>query len=248
MMQDLLERYRSGDKALITNTIALAIVLLGLLQDQPGVLLSIGLFALSGAVTNWLAIYMLFEKVPFMVGSGVIPLRFEAFKAAIKTMIMEQFFNQENLHKFISAEENTLSNWLKPGRIVDRIDYDKLFDRLVEAIMASSFGSMLGMIGGADALQGLKESFIEKIKKTLNEMVESETFKASVASSVDADKLSAEMAEQIEKIVDCRLNELTPEMVKEIVQKIIKEHLGWLVVWGGVVGGFIGLIAGLGNL
>ena len=243
-MQSVLKAYRSGDKALITNTIALLVLIIGLMEEN-GVLLSIGLFALSGAVTNWLAIYMLFEKVPFMYGSGVIPLRFEAFKATIKDMMMSQFFNRDNLHKFINAEENTIANWLKPGKIIERIDYDVLFNRLVDAIMASSFGGMLGMIGGADALQGLKDSFIERIKQTLNEMVESDTFKASVATSIDADKLSAEMAQQIELIVEQRLQELTPQLVKEIVQDIIREHLGWLVVWGGVVGGIIGLIAGL---
>lgn len=244
-MQSLIERFKAGDKALVTNTIALLIVIVGLLQDEYGVVLSVGLFALSGAVTNWLAIHMLFEKVPLMYGSGVIPLRFEAFKSTIKSMIMQQFFNKDNLQKFITAEEESIANWLKPGQIIDRIDYDKLFDRLVEAIMSSSFGGMLDMIGGADALQGLKDSFIEKIKITLNEMVNSETFKASVASSIDANKLSEEMAEQIEQIVDRRLEELTPELVKEIVQDIIREHLGWLVVWGGVVGGVIGLLAGL---
>lgn len=244
-MQSLIERFKAGDKALVTNTIALLIVIVGLLQDEYGVVLSVGLFALSGAVTNWLAIHMLFEKVPLMYGSGVIPLRFEAFKSTIKSMIMQQFFNKDNLQKFITAEEESIANWLKPGQIIDRIDYDKLFDRLVEAIMSSSFGGMLDMIGGADALQGLKDSFIEKIKITLNEMVNSETFKASVASSIDANKLSEEMADQIEQIVDRRLEELTPELVKEIVQDIIREHLGWLVVWGGVVGGVIGLLAGL---
>jgi len=244
-MQSIIQRFQSGDKALITNAIALFIVIIGLMQEQQGVILTIGLFALSGAVTNWLAIHMLFEKVPFMYGSGVIPLRFEAFKSAIKGMIMAQFFNKDNLQKFIVAEESTIANWLKPGRIIDKIDYDILFDRLVEAIMASSFGSMLGMIGGAEALEGLKDSFIEKIKMTLNEMVESDTFKASVANSIDTDTLSSEMAAQIEQIVDRRLEELTPELVKDIVQEIIREHLGWLVVWGGVVGGILGLLAGL---
>ena len=208
-MQEIVKRFQSGDKALITNSIAFLLVLIGLLQGTDSVIFIVGLFALSGAITNWLAIHMLFEKVPFMYGSGVIPLRFEAFKATIKDMIMSQFFNKDNLNKFISAEENSISNWLKPGRIIDKIDYDRLFDRLVEAIMASSFGSMLEMIGGAQALQGLKDSFIEKIKLTLNEMVESDTFKATVENSIDADTLSNEMAQQIEAIVEQRLQELT---------------------------------------
>ena len=55
------------DKSLLTNLVALLFALLGFLL-LPGLgaelLLGIGLFALSGAVTNWLAVHMLFEKIP----------------------------------------------------------------------------------------------------------------------------------------------------------------------------------------
>lgn len=244
MFNDLKQAYQDKDKSLLTNTVALGIVVLGFISpvwsDQ---ILAIGLFALSGAVTNWLAIHMLFEKVPFMYGSGVIPNRFEEFKTAIREMIMQQFFTKENLQRFIADEEASIASWLKPGQLVDKIDYDKLFNRLVDAIMASSFGGMLAMIGGPGALQGLKDSFIEKIKLSLNELTQSESFQKSVAASIDAETLSADMSEKIEAIVNKRLDELTPELVKEIVQQMIKEHLGWLVVWGGVVGGAIGLLA-----
>ncbi|MDH5582206.1 MAG: hypothetical protein OEY33_09905, partial [Bdellovibrionales bacterium] len=64
--------------SLTTNLIAVSIILLGYLsplyKDQ---IMSVGFFALSGSITNWLAIHMLFEKVPFLYGSGVIPNRFE---------------------------------------------------------------------------------------------------------------------------------------------------------------------------
>jgi hypothetical protein len=39
-------------------------------------------------VTNYLAIYMLFEEVPGLYGSGIIPKRFQQIKATLKTMIM----------------------------------------------------------------------------------------------------------------------------------------------------------------
>ncbi len=245
MLETLKQRYKAGDKSLITNTAASATVLLGLISPVMGhEILAVGLFALSGAATNSLAIHMLFEKVPFMYGSGVIPSRFEEFKAVIRNMIMTQFFNEENLKRFIADEEATIATWLKPGKLIDEIDYDKLFERLVEAIMSSSFGGMLEMMGGAPALEGLKDSFIEKIKFTLNEMVESESFQAGVANSIDTNKLSEDMSIKIQAIIDQRLEELTPEIVKDIIQEMIKAHLGWLVVWGGVVGAVIGVFAG----
>ena len=92
------------DKALLTNLVALIIVIIGLFipSEFQAFILNTGLFALSGAFTNWLAVHMLFEKVPGFYGSGVIPARFEEFKYAIKTLIMEQFFTPENIEQFLS--------------------------------------------------------------------------------------------------------------------------------------------------
>lgn len=85
---------------MLANSIALIILGLGLVF-QNDIVTAIGLFAFSGAVTNSLAIHMLFEKVPYLYGSGVIQNKFEAFKNSIHTMIMEQFFTKENLQKFL---------------------------------------------------------------------------------------------------------------------------------------------------
>ena len=59
-------------------------------------------------------------------------------------------------------------------------------------------------------------------------------------------KKSAELVRQdLELIIDQRLDELTPQHVKIIIKQMIHKHLGWLVVWGGVFGFFIGIILGL---
>ena len=62
------------------------------------------------------------------------------------------------------------------------------------------------------------------------------------ARLVDEGVLSEEMLEQVNILVQRRLEELTPQMVKEIMQQMIRDHLGWLVVWGGVFGGLIGFV------
>ena len=89
------------NKSLVTNLIALLITLSGYFFVQP-IVFSVGVFALSGAFTNWLAVHMLFEKVPGLYGSGIIPARFEEFKLGIRQLIMEQFFTQENIQRFLS--------------------------------------------------------------------------------------------------------------------------------------------------
>ncbi|MDD2740536.1 MAG: DUF445 domain-containing protein, partial [Methylomonas lenta] len=103
---------------------------------------------------------------------------------------------------------------------------------------------MLMMMGGEEALLPLKQSFIEKMRHTLQDMVESDRFKHALEQSLNAHKIGEELTGKIEDVIDKRLSELTPQMVKEIVQAIIKEHLGWLVVWGGVFGGLLGALFG----
>jgi uncharacterized membrane protein YheB (UPF0754 family) len=231
------------NKSFLTNLIAVLIIVAGYLSPvEPDLMKSIGFFALSGAVTNWLAIHMLFEKVPFLYGSGVIPNRFDEFKFAIKDLMMKQFFTQENVEQFIEGEEEQGSHIFKMDPLLNAIDYDKIYKGLVTAIMESSFGQMLQMMGGEAALLPLREPLIEKMKTTLREMVESERFKDVLKHGLDSRKVGQDIVSKIETIIDKRLNELTPQLVKEMVQKIIKVHLGWLVVWGGIFGGVLGAV------
>ncbi|MCK4875196.1 MAG: DUF445 domain-containing protein, partial [Sulfurimonas sp.] len=218
------------NKSLITNLIA--VVLIGIsffmTNEFKSLLLFTGLFALSGALTNQLAIHMLFEKVPFLYGSGVIPARFEAFKESIKNLMMSQFFTKEQLDNFFETEEKKID--LAP--IIEETDFTPAFDALSKTVMESSFGGMLGMFGGEAALDGLREPFSLKMKSAVIKIVNTDAFNNTLANHMQSSSLSSDMISSIEEVIDARLDELTPLMVKEMVQKLIKEHLSWLVVWG----------------
>ncbi len=227
--------------SLITNLVAALFLVIGLVSQQ-NILVSIGLFALSGALTNWLAIYMLFEKVPGLYGSGVIPARFDAFKRAISAMMMEQFFNQQNIDNFL---EQSAAPKLDISGMLNKIDLAPAFDALVATVAQSSLGSMLAMFGGAEALTPLKQPFIEKMQQSLADIAEGEQFNDLLKQQLQQSDTMLHLRAKIEQIVAMRLDELTPQMVKEIVQQLIRRHLGWLVVWGGIFGGLIGLISGI---
>lgn len=232
------------NKSLATNGVAVAIVVVGFFINSS-VVLTVGLFALSGAVTNWLAVHMLFEKVPFLYGSGVVENRFEEFKSSIHSLIMEQFFTKENLNKFFQSELSSDDKKFDFTNLINSTDFSIAFESLKSAVMESSFGGMLGMFGGEKALEPLKEPFEVKMKKAINEIVHTDTFQTTLQKSLSNQNISEDLANKIDTVVTARLDELNPKMVKELVQHIIKEHLGWLVVWGGVFGGAIGLLSSL---
>lgn len=229
------------NKSLLTNIIALALLAGGYQADNQ-IAFYAGLFAFSGAITNWLAIHMLFEKIPGLYGSGVIPARFEEFKLAIKNLMMEQFFTQENIDKFLNQEMSG-GKTLELQPVIDKVDFNPTFDSLVEVIAASSFGGMLAMFGGTEALQPLKQPFVEKMKEAMADISQSDSVKQALKEQFESPAMMSEIEANIEAIIDQRLSELTPQLVKEMVQKMIKQHLGWLVVWGGVFGGIIGVIS-----
>lgn len=226
------------NKSLTTNVIALLLVLVGYISPvYRELILMTGWFALSGGVTNWLAIYMLFEKVPFLYGSGVIPNQFEEFKRGIKQLIIQEFFTRQHIERFMNQNSGA-----SLAAISEQVDFDHVFAELADAIANSPMGGMLAMVGGKKALEPLKEPVTAKLKGVITELATREH------SSASGEDLTTVLIRQVEEIIDSRLAELTPEQVKEIVQEMIRKHLGWLVVWGGVFGGLIGLVVSLVEL
>ena len=87
-------------RGMISNLMSLTLMLLGLLTTLAGDtadttmpayalsagpwLLAAGVFGFAGGITNWLAVKMLFDRVPLLYGSGVIPNRFREIRATIK--------------------------------------------------------------------------------------------------------------------------------------------------------------------
>lgn len=226
------------NKSFMTNLIALIISILGILLDNIQ-LKTIGFYALSGAITNSLAIIMLFEKIRFVYGSGVIPNQFEGFKRAIKNMLVKHFFSTEYLQHFLLSgiykEKDEIKNI-----IAKKVNYDLLFDSFVDAIMESQFGRMIeSFLGGKVAIEPMRDSFKEKMQKTILMMLSQE----DTNSNYNFDNINVHhIAKKLENMIDVRLDELTPKMVKKIIQEMIRKHLGWLVIWGGIFGAIIGLI------
>ena len=225
-------------KATLTDSVSVALIGIGLTATAPfaNPILFTGLFAFSGAITNQLAIFMLFNKVPLLYGSGVIEDNFEKFKASIKDMMMKQFFNKEQLTAFFQNEEQKID--LAP--LVESADFSPAFNALKQSVMESKLGDMLNLFGGEKALESLKEPFAKKLKSAVVGIVSSDTFKTQIDHHLSSSSLNDDILKTVEELITKRLNELTPQMVNELVHELIHTHLGWLVVWGGIFGGLIG--------
>ncbi len=230
------------NKSDITNIITVLIMAYGY-SNGNDTIFAIGLFALSGAITNTLAIHMLFDKVPYLYGSGVIEKNFTKFKSSIHDLLMMQFFTKENLSVFFQEEMKSAKSTIDFEKILNKTDFTPAYISLKESVMESSFGGMLGMFGGEAALEPLKKPFTSKLQSSIIDITKTEAFQEVLDEALKSDQLSDDIYNKLSTIVNKRLDELTPLMVKQMVQNIIKEHLYWLVIWGAVFGGLIGFIS-----
>jgi uncharacterized membrane protein YheB (UPF0754 family) len=236
------------NKSLITNLVAVLAMAIGWFAALPW-LWTMGLFAFSGAITNWLAVHMLFEKVPLLYGSGVIPARFSEIKIALHQLVMEQFFSTQNLQRLAAgntaAAADSPAVQLKLAPVIEAIDLSPAFAALLDTVQQSSLGGMLAMFGGPAMLQPLEQPFITKLRASLIELADSPDVQAQLQQQLVSGDNISQLQPKIALLVQARLDELTPQLVKELIQQLIQQHLGWLVVWGGVFGGLIGLVSAL---
>ena len=218
------------NKPIVSNVLALAVLLFSFI-DTPisDYCFSVGMFALSGGITNWLAIHMLFEKIPFIMGSGVIEIQFKEFKKGIRQLILQEFFSKKNIETiYEDLRDDAVS------KINVSFDKNEIFNSFIDILEKSSLSKTLEMFGGAKILEPLREPLVEKFQQILIELINKQ--RENNYNNIGT------LEEKITSVIDNKLNELTPERVKEIIQEMISQHLGWLVVWGAVFGGTIGLI------
>ena len=231
------------EKGNISNLISFGLLGVGLVGRMEGVVgsewvLAVGLFGFAGGVTNWLAVKMLFDRVPLLYGSGVIPARFREIRQAVKDAIMEYFFDEEYLARFFAERVDALAGGdglgEKVAAMLESEEVDEIIDRKLEELAASPQGMMIKMVGIA-MVKPLVKQFVVGVGTEMAPMLAGEVAKPELEVGA--------LREQVDELLEAKLEELTPERVKEMMEEVIREHLGWLIVWGNVFGGCIGIVS-----
>jgi len=204
-------------------------------------ILAFGLFGFAGGVTNWLAIKMLFDEVPGLYGSGIIPKQFKQIRMTMKVMIMDTFFAPAFLEKQLKDKLGSFTDSKvveeKLQLLLDSPEFEAVLDKKLASLGSSPMGVMLSMMSlNAAKIKPFVKPFISGIAADigtmLGQMVEG-------PGGFPVEKIRNE----VEKLMDERLKELTADRVKMLIEAIMRAHLGWLVVWGNVFGGLIGVIS-----
>lgn len=205
--------------------------------------LAFGLFGFAGGITNWIAITMLFDEIPGLAGSGIIPKQFQQIKSTMKNMIMDTFFSTEFLEKQVKdklskfASKDAIEGKLKG--LLDSPDFETMLDTKLAEMADKPMGMMLAMLNlNASKVKPFIKPFVTSMASDLGPLIH-EMLSGDGAIPV------SKIRDEVENLMDERLKELTANRIKVLIEAVIREHLAWLVVWGNVFGGLIGIISEL---
>jgi len=234
-------KQRFFHKGNVSNLISASLFGIGLYfrsTEWGAWVLAVGLFGLAGGTTNWLAVKMLFDRVPLLYGSGVIPSRFVEIRETVRDLIMRHFFDEEYLQRFFAERMDELSH--DPGieakvlELLQSEEADEAITRKLEELQNSPAGGMLKMVGTA-TVKPLVKQFVSGVGVELAPRLAAELGQSDMEVGA--------LRQQVDELLATKLEELTPQVVRQMMEDVMREHLGWLIVWGNVFGGVIGLLA-----
>ncbi|XP_065828508.1 uncharacterized protein [Oscarella lobularis] len=202
---------------------------------------SVGLVMFSGGMTNWIAVKMLFTKIPGLVGSGVIIQHFEEIRESIKRIILDTFFEPVSMQQYINTRTNDFLQTFDLEKLVtnllDSPQIRLLIDQKLTQLYATPEGVLLKAMGiTRDQLEPCIGPFVAA---SVHDFVPIFLEIIKNLDTVNADKIHR----HVEQMTTSKINDMSAKKVKDLVKKMIEKHLGWLVVWGNAFGAVIGAVA-----
>uniref|UniRef100_A0A6A7G7S2 DUF445 domain-containing protein n=1 Tax=Hirondellea gigas TaxID=1518452 RepID=A0A6A7G7S2_9CRUS len=247
------EQFRDSwlHKGNIANFISGVIMVIGLIMklahaEELAVryVLSVGLFGFAGGVTNWIAVKMLFDKIPFVYGSGVIPRRFKEIRQTVKNTIMKTFFTEEYLHNYVRDKINDFPLDDKINQLMSNPRTHKILEKKLKETLEKPEVTMLLMMMSLQPanLIPMLTPFIISFGKEMGPMLKDEFLGESSFLNIEA------IRSEIDQLMESRLELLTAPMVKELMEDVMRSHLSWLIIWGNIFGALIGFLSALAKI
>lgn len=179
--------------------------------------------ALTGWVTNWIAVKMLFHpKEPKNFGlfkvQGVFPKRQKVMAEKLGNIVANELFSIDDVVSKMKGADNTEVLGFVEGKIDDFIN-----------IKLQASMPMLSMLLNADLKAKIKNTLMQEIEEVIPGVIESY-----------ANKLKTEV--DVKAIVKEKVTNFSSDKLEEILVSIMKKEFKFIELLGGVLGFIIGLI------
>eukprot|EP00116_Pleurobrachia_bachei_P009079 sb/3469341/ len=169
-----------------------------------------GLFGFAGGVTNWLAIRMLFEKIPFLIGSGVLLSNFAEIRDNVKRTTMETYFDPGPLSNYVTQKTEIILNSIQFEDTVRDImtcpEVQAMISDKVDEMFTTPQGLIFGVVLNKDKV---KEGVLISVENAGSEMVPVIGELVKNSEFLDEDRLR----DQIDKLITAKLMEMQPKNI-----------------------------------
>jgi len=204
-----------------------------------------GLFGFSGGMTNWLAIRMMFDKIPFLIGSGILLKHFIEIRENVKKTTMETYFDAGHITSYVQQKTEMILSALQLEESIRDIirspEVQQLIEDKIDDMYETPEGMVLGMMVNKTKMKGSIMPSIENIGGDIVPLV-SQMIRSSEHLTED------NLREKIDEMITSKLVEMSPDIVIGVVKDMVETELGWVIIWGNIFGGLLGIILEIATL
>ncbi len=223
---------------------------------------SVGIGAVIGYVTNYVAIKLLFRPYkPIKLGNitifpqGVIPREKENLAKKVGEVVKNYILSEEEIKKIVTSKEvkeeiekfldekirglldKDISEYISKEEIVDKFSF------IIENIVKEKFPMFVSIVNKEMIKNILLNIQIPlKINELLPEDKIKEILKREIFEFLEKEVPKIFLKAKIDKIVEEKVSSFDEKTLEEMLFALMKKHFGFINFAGAVLGGIIGLI------
>jgi uncharacterized membrane protein YheB (UPF0754 family) len=180
--------------------------------------------ALTGWVTNYIAVKMLFHpkkkiKILFFSIQGIFPKRKDKLAEKLGKIVSSELFSIQDIEHLLKSPETVASS----KEVVEK-RIDRYFETQLNQAMP-----MLSMFLSADLKDKIKSSLLIELDSAIPDILDTYT-----------ERIKQQM--NVEDIVYQKVTNFSSDKLEEILYSIMSKEFRFIEILGGVLGFIIGLI------
>jgi uncharacterized membrane protein YheB (UPF0754 family) len=223
---------------------------------------SVGVGAIIGYVTNYVAIKLLFRPYkPLKIGAitifpqGIIPREKKSLAKKVGNVVKVYILSEQEIKKIIASEEVKLeiNNFLDEKidlilskEVTEFMSKEEIIQRLsqfIEKFVAVKFPVFASFVN-ANMIKSVFESvdFNVKINSLINGDKSKEIIKEEIFQFLDEEVPKIFIKANIDKIVEERVASFDEKTLEDMLFSLMKKHFSFINFAGAALGGIIGFV------
>ncbi|NPA10884.1 MAG: DUF445 family protein [Epsilonproteobacteria bacterium] len=223
---------------------------------------SVGIGALIGYVTNYVAIKLLFRPYnPVKIGNftvfpqGVIPREKETLAKKVGSVVKEYILSEEEIKKIVLQPQvqSELNEFIEAKitelfskNITDFASKDEIVQKLtafIEKFVSEKF-PMFASFVNAEMIKSVfeKVDFDIPINSIVDQQKSVDIIKHEIMTFIEKEVPKIFIKANIDKIVEDRVKSFDEKTLEDMLFSLMKKHFSFINFAGAVLGGIIGFV------